>query len=94
MVALLRVIEQRHEAKIHVQLLVAVEKCETRVIRNKIDVYLLKTAQHHNVLNDSSGICSGEIGQLKAMTMKVYGMNIVTGVAQLQAVAFTLLQVK
>jgi hypothetical protein len=44
-----------HETEVHVQLLVAVEKRQTRVVCDEIELDLLKPTHHHDVLNDPGG---------------------------------------
>ena len=50
---MLRIIEQRHEPEIHVQLLMAVEECEAGVVGDEIDVGFLVTAEHDDVFENS-----------------------------------------
>jgi hypothetical protein len=47
----LRVFEERHEAKIHVQLLVTVEKRRPRIVSHEVKFKLLKSAQHYYVFD-------------------------------------------
>src|SRR5262249_5483570 len=51
----LRIFEQRHEAEVHVQLLVAVEKREARIVGNEVELYLLKAAEHDHILDHPGG---------------------------------------
>ena len=90
----LRVVEERHETEIHVQLLVAVEESKAGIVGNEVNLQLLVAAKHDHVLHDAGSFHSREISKLKAMAMKMYGMNVVTGVAHPKAIAFTLLQVE
>src|SRR4029077_3879669 len=77
----LYIIEKRHEPVVHVQLLVAVEKREPRIIGNKVYFGFLVSASHHNIFQDSSRWLSGQARQLKAMAMEMDWMDIVTGIA-------------
>ena len=49
----LDVIEQGHEAEVHVQLLVAVEQSEAGVIRNEVNLRLLVATNHHHIFDHS-----------------------------------------
>ena len=46
---LLDIIEQRHEAEVHVKLLMAVEQGQTRIVSNEIHFCFLVASQHENV---------------------------------------------
>ena len=68
--SMLRVVEQRHEPEVHVQLLVTVEKSQAKVIvGNEVDLASLITAQHNDILHHAGGFRSREVAQLKAVTM-------------------------
>ena len=54
----LRVIEERHETEVHVELLVTVEERKTRIVRNKVNIQLLISAEHGYVLYNASGFNS------------------------------------
>ena len=88
------VVEQSHEPKIHVQLLMAVEQREPRIVRRKIYFDFLISAQHHDILHHASGRLAGELGEFEAVPVKMDGMNIVAGIAHTKTVAPALLQVK
>ena len=90
----LNVVEQGHEAEVHVQLLVAVEEGEAGVVGDEVDLDLLVAADHHNVLHDAGGRLAGDRCELEAVAMQVNGVDIVAGVAHAQAVALALLQVE
>jgi hypothetical protein len=44
------IVEKRHEAEIHVKLLVAMEEGEARIVGREIDFDFLIAVQHHHVL--------------------------------------------
>jgi hypothetical protein len=44
------IVEQGHETKIHVQLLMAMKEGESGVVRHKVDFHFLVAAYHHNIL--------------------------------------------
>jgi hypothetical protein len=87
----LRVVEERHETEVHVQLLMAVEESKAGIVGNKVNLQLLVASEHDHVLHDAGGFRCREIGQFKAVPMEMDGMNVVTGVAHPKAIAFTLL---
>lgn len=70
------VIEQRHKTKIHMKLLMAVEQSQAGIVGHKIDLGLLVTAEHDNILDDTVGRLPRDPGQFKAMTMQVDWMDI------------------
>jgi len=77
-----------------VQLLVAVEKRQAGVVRNKIYFSFLVASEHHDIFQYSRRWLSRQAGQLKTMTVQVDGMNIVTRVAHPETIALTFLEVK
>src|SRR5215472_9164348 len=83
-----RVIKQRHETKVHVQLLMAMEESKARIVSYEIDFMLLIATQHYDVLDDSRRFCTGEIGELEAVAMKMDRMNVVARVAHPNPVTF------
>src|SRR6266849_5755568 len=82
----LHIIEERHKAEVHVQLLVAVEEREAGVIRNKIYFGFLVASEHHDIFQYSRRWLSCQAGQLETMAVEVDGMNIVTRVAHPEAI--------
>ena len=62
----LDVIEERHEAEVHVQLLVAVEEREAGVVSGEDDLGLLVATYHDDILKDAGSGLSGDLGQLEA----------------------------
>jgi len=88
------VIEQGHEAKVHVQLLMAVEQRKSGIIRRKIHFDFLISAHHDDILHHTSGRLAGEFGEFKTVTMEMDGMDVVAGIAHADTVASALLQVK
>lgn len=45
------VVEQGHESKVHVELLVAMKKRESGIIRGEADFHFLVSADHHDILH-------------------------------------------
>src|ERR1700761_9679544 len=62
----LDVIEQCHEAEVHVQLLVAMEQGQTGIVRHKVNFHLLVTAEHDDILHDPGCGFSSYPGQFEA----------------------------
>ena len=76
------------------QLLVAVKERQSRVVRNEIDFRFLVTSQHQHVFQDSGGGFSCNAGQLKTMPVKMDRVDVITGVAHMNAIALAFLKVK
>ena len=64
-----RILKQRHEPEIHVQLLVTVKKRSPRIVRHEIKLQLLKSAEHHDVFQDAGGGFATDPRQLEAVPM-------------------------
>src|SRR5712672_3220201 len=77
----LGVVEKRHEAEVHMQLLVAMEQSQAGIVGHKVDFNFLISPQHDDVLQYAGGGLSSYPGQFKAMPMQMDRMYIVTGVA-------------
>jgi hypothetical protein len=84
-----QVIEQRHETEIHVQLLMTMEQRKTGIVGHEVDFINLIAAQHDDVFQDTRRGSFGEIRELEAVPVKMDGMDVVTGVAHAQTIAFT-----
>jgi hypothetical protein len=76
----LDVIEQCHEAEIHVQLLVAMEQGQAGIIRDEVHLDLLIAAQHHHVLHDTGRRLAGDPHQLETVAVQMNGMDVVAGI--------------
>src|ERR1700693_1283339 len=90
----LRVVEKRHESKVHVQLLMAVKQGPAGVVGNEVDLDFLIPAEHRDILHDAGGDFPRDPDQLAAVAMQVDGVNVVAGIAHPQAVAPALVQAK
>src|ERR1700686_1068317 len=88
------VIEQRHETKVHVQLLMAMEQREAGIIRREIHFDFLIAAHHDHVFHHPGARYSSNLGKLKTVTVQMDGMDIVAGVAHPQAVTLPQFQMK
>ena len=84
------ILNQLHEAEIHVQLLVAVKERRTRVVGDEIELDLLKPAKHHDVLNNPSGRFAADAHQLEAVAVQMQRMDIVARIAKFEPVALAL----
>ena len=72
----------------------AMEECQAGVIGHKIHMDFLVASDHRDILPYSRrGVCCG-VGQLKAVTVKVEGMDVIAGVTHAKAVTLALLQMK
>ncbi len=49
------VVEQGHEAEVHVELLVAVEEGEAGIVGDEVDLDFLVAADHDDVFDDAGG---------------------------------------
>lgn len=87
------VIEQRHEAEVHVQLLVAVEEGCARIVGDEVDFDFLVAADHDDVFHQAGGGQSGVARDFKSVPVQVDGVDVVAGVAQAQAIALAFFQV-
>ena len=75
------------------QLLVAVKERKAGIIRDKVDIDMLVTADHNDILHHARGRLSRNAGDFKTVPVKMDGMNIVAGIAHADAIALALMQV-
>ena len=88
---LLEIIEQGHEAEIHVELLVTMEQCEARVVSHRVHMDLLVASDHHDIFQYSRCWLSREASEFKAVTVKVDWMDVIARVTHAEAVTFAFL---
>jgi hypothetical protein len=93
-IAISRVVEQRHETEVHVQLLMAMEESKAGIVSYEIDFMLLIATQHHDILHNSRRFCAREIRELEAMAMKMDRMNVVASIAHPNAITVSLFQME
>ena len=86
----LRILKQRHESEIHVQLLVTVKQRQPRIVGDEIKSQLLEPAEHHDVFDHAGRGLAANVRQFKTVAVQVQGMNVVAGVAEFQPIAATL----
>ncbi len=58
----LAVVEESHEAKVHVKLLVAMEESEAGVVGDEIDFGFLVATEHDDIFENASGGFASETG--------------------------------
>ena len=75
------VLQECHEPEIHVQLLVAVKECQSRIVGDEVEFEFLKSAQHDHVLDHASGRFACDARQFETVPMQMQRVNVVTGVA-------------
>src|SRR5262249_44442616 len=83
------VVEQEHEAKIHVQLLMAMEQRQSRMIGNEIKFDFLKAADHDHILNDAGCRLAAHAHKLETVAVEMQRMGVVAGIGGFKAVAAT-----
>jgi len=86
----LHIIEKRHEAEIHVELLMAVEEGEAGIVGDECNFGLLVAVEHKNIFEDTGGGFAGDADEFEAVAMQMDGMNVVAGIAESEAVALAL----
>src|ERR1022692_763241 len=90
----LGIIEQCHEAKVHVKLHMAMEQSQPGVICNKINLHFLKTAQHSDILYDTGSMLASNLCDLKTVPVQVHRMYIIGCIAHAEPVSFPLFQME
>ena len=86
----LGVVEQGHEAEVHVELLVAVEEGEAGIVGEEFDFGFLVAAKHDNVFQDAGGGLAGDADKFETMAMEMDGVDVVALIAEADAVTLTL----
>jgi hypothetical protein len=75
-----------------VELLMAMEEGEARIVGDEVDLGFLVSAQHYDILHNPGSLPARETCQLEAVPMQVNWMNVVARVSHPDPVAFPLLQ--
>lgn len=78
----LGVLDQVHEAEIHVKLGVTVEQGESRIIGHEIDFSRAERVYHNDILGYASRELAGKIGDFKTVPVQVQRMGIAAFVAK------------
>jgi hypothetical protein len=86
------VVEQRHEAEVHVELLVTMEQREAGIVGDKVDFDFLVASHHDHILHHAGTRFPGKLGEFETVPVKMDGMYIVAGIAHTNAVALSLPQ--
>jgi hypothetical protein len=73
------VVEQKHESKIHVQLLVTMEQRQSWMVSDEVEFNLLETTEHHDVFDDAGRRFAADAHKLKTMPVQMQGMNVAFG---------------
>ncbi len=84
------VVEQRHEAEVHVQLLVTMEQREAGIVGDEVDFDFLVASDHDNVLHHAGTGFRCKLGEFETMPVKMDRMYVVAGVAHTNAIALAL----
>ena len=70
------VVEQCHEAKIHVQLLMTMEQREAGIVGDKFDFDFLIASDHDDVFQESGSPFPCKLGEFETMPVKMDGFYI------------------
>lgn len=65
-----------------------------RIVGDEVDFHVLIATEHDNVFENSGAGFAENPGEFEAVPVKMDGMNIVAGIAHVQAVALAFFQVK
>lgn len=84
---MLDIVEEAHEAEVHVELLMAVEEGEAGIVGDEIDFGLLVAAEHDDIFADAGGGDAGDLCEFEGVAMEMDGVNVVALVAEAEAVA-------
>jgi hypothetical protein len=87
----LNVFKKSHETEIHVEILMAMKQCESRVIGYKIDVNSAEAFDQDSVFENSGSFFSVDLCDLEIMPMQVERVHVVALVDESQSIAATLL---
>src|SRR5579862_2801957 len=90
----LNVVEEGHEAEIHVELLVAMEEREAGIIGDEINGGFLVAIEHEDVFANTSRRLASDGGDFECVAMQVNRVDIVTRIAHADAIALPFLQMK
>src|ERR1019366_4153820 len=88
------ILQQLHEAEIHVKLHVAVEKGQPRIVRDEIHSCGTAASNADHVLHQSRSWLPRNLCNLERVTVQMEGMYIATIVVEQQPVSLALLEPK
>jgi hypothetical protein len=83
--------QQEHESVVHVDLLVAVEQRQSRLVGGEVEVEALVAAEHDHVLEQAMDGSAGDVGDVEGLAAQVEGVDVVSGVVEAQPVTLTTL---
>ena len=86
------VVEEEHEAEVHVGLIVAVEESWAGIVGGEVDVGGGIGRDDENVFAQTGERSAGDAGGFESVTMKMQGMIVGTVIEHTQAIAPALLQ--
>src|ERR1700674_498456 len=84
------IVEQSHEPKVHVNLLMAVKQGQARIVGDEIDFRFLIASQHYNVFENSRSGLSAQARQFEAVPVQMDWVNVVAGIAHSQSITLAL----
>jgi hypothetical protein len=87
----LNVFKESHETEIHVEILVAMKQCGSRVIGDKIDIDSAEAFDQDGIFENSGRFFSVDLCDLEIMSMQVERVHVVALVDENQSIAATLL---
>ena len=70
------------------------EKREARIVGGEINFRFLISAEHKNIFHHPGGRLAGDAGEFEGVPVKMNRVYIITGIAQAQAVAVPLMEMK
>src|SRR5882724_2250087 len=85
------IVEQGHEAKVHMQLLMTVKQGQARIVGDKVHFRFLIAAKHHDVFENSRGGLSRQTRQLEAVPVQMDRMDVIAGIAHTESIPLALL---
>jgi hypothetical protein len=67
----LGVLKERHKSEIHVKLLVTMKERVPGIVSDEIHLRLLKSAQHHDILDDTGCWFPADVREFEAVAVKM-----------------------
>ena len=87
----LSVLKEDHKTEVHMQLLMAMEQCEARIVGDKLDFHVLISSEHCDVFHDAGGWSSSDTRDFEGVTVQVNRMDVVARVPQNESVTLAFL---
>src|SRR5229473_6084844 len=92
--ASLQIVEQGHETKVHVKLLVTMKQGQARIVGDEVHFRFLIPSQHHDIFENSRGGLSSQTRQFEAVPMQMDRMDVIAGIAHTESIPLAVVQVK